>query len=120
MLLLALGGTALAAPALAKQPAYIGRWYLSFPAVCKGAPNETDGLLTYTAHEFIGLENRCRIVRAIPRGAATALSLSCIGEGVPYKTREIVKVVKGILHRTVKNEGKWETYTYHRCPVRRR
>ena len=56
---------------LARRPRarapYVGSWYLAFPEVCATAPEEGDGLLTCTAREFIGLENRCRIVRATPR-----------------------------------------------------
>ena len=46
---------------------YIGTWYLAFFAVCATSPEEGDGLLTYTVNEFIGSENRCRIVRAAGR-----------------------------------------------------
>jgi hypothetical protein len=76
-------------------------------------------MLTYTAREFIGLENRCRILSVTPRGDATMLVMKCLGEGHPYRTREIVKVVDGRLHRTMRDEGKWITYTYERCPERR-
>jgi hypothetical protein len=110
---------ALARGAAAESPApapYVGQWYLSFPEVCAGAPEETDGLLTYTAREFIGLENRCRVERARPRDGGTELVMRCLGEGHPYRTREIVKVVNGRLHRTMRDEGKWQTYTYERCP----
>jgi hypothetical protein len=106
------------APAHGAQPApYVGRWYVSTPVVCTGAPDETDGLLTYTAREFIGLENRCRIVRAHTRAGATELAMRCLGEGHPYRTREIVTVVDGHLHRRVRVDGNWETYTYERCPT---
>jgi hypothetical protein len=122
---LAVGGAmalALLLPASASaagpQAPYLGSWYLSFPEVCASAPEEGGGLLTYTAREFIGLENRCRIVRTTRRGDATELAMACMGEGHPYKTREIVKVVDGRLHRTMKDEGKWATYTYERCPAR--
>ena len=110
---------AIAPNAAAEGPApatYIGKWYLSSPEVCAGAPEETDGMLTYTAREFIGLENRCRIERATPRAGGTELAMRCLGEGHPYRTREIVKVVDGRLHRTLRDEGKWQTYTYERCP----
>jgi hypothetical protein len=98
---------------------YLGKWYLSFPEVCAGEPESTDGMLTYTAREFIGLENRCRFLSVTPRGRATVLVMKCLGEGHPYRTREIVKVVGGRLHRTMRDEGKWVTYTYERCRERR-
>ncbi len=106
--------------AASARPDYIGKWYLDDPVVCTGAPEETDGLLTYTAHEFIGLENRCRIVRATKRADGTELRMRCLGEGHPYRTREVVKVIADRLHRSLNDGGEWVTYTYGHCPAKKR
>jgi hypothetical protein len=55
-----INGTSRAAPA-----SYLGSWFLTFPEVCAGAPEENDGMLTYTAREFIGLEDDVRILAGL-------------------------------------------------------
>jgi hypothetical protein len=96
--------------------AWIGRWYIDDKSVCRGQRGETDGLLVYTATEFFGIENRCRIRSIVPKGAKFELALSCRGEGMTSNERETVEVVQGRLRRTVIVGRKAETFTYSRCP----
>lgn len=95
---------------------WIGRWYVADPGVCGGRRGETDGLLVYTAKEFFGIENRCRIRSVAPKGAKFELALSCRGEGMTSNERETVEVVQGRLRRTVIVGRKAEIFTYSRCP----
>lgn len=105
-----------ATPGANSPPAYIGRWYVQSPDVCKRPPGGAEGLITITAQEFIGRENRCKITRAIPRGTRTDLTVQCRGEGEVSTERETVEVVDGQLLRTVSVEGKPATFRYRRCP----
>jgi hypothetical protein len=103
-------------PQVVRTNFWIGRWYSDHVRVCRGRPGETEGLLTFTAKEFIGLENSCRITRVVPKGSAAELTLRCSGEGMTSTDREVVEVVDGKLRRTVVVDGKPETFSYSRCP----
>jgi hypothetical protein len=95
---------------------YIGKWYSDDKSECKGKPGEPGSPLVYTAKRIFGQEFACDVVRAIPRGPATELSLSCSGEGESYKESETVEVVEGRLRRATIVNGKRRTFTYSRCP----
>jgi hypothetical protein len=119
LLLALLLGSLIALPADAGTPhPYVGKWYSDDAKVCGGTPNETEGLLTYTAREFLGIDNRCRITRVARRGDLFELALRCSGEGEAYNTTERVRVVDGTLHRSVRDGRKWWKYTYRRCATR--
>jgi hypothetical protein len=119
LMLALLFGSLIALPADARTlPPYVGKWYSDDAMVCGGTPNETEGLLTYTAREFLGIDNRCRINRVARRRDLFELSLRCTGEGETYNTTEKVKVVDGALRRCVRDGGKWWRYTYRRCAAK--
>jgi hypothetical protein len=102
--------------AQAQTPDYVGRWYVGDASVCKKKTGEAEGLLVYTAREFIGYESKCRITKTAPQGRATALTLRCRAEGETYDESETVEVVQGRLRRIVLVEGKRTTFSYVRCP----
>ena len=103
--------------AQAQQDAWIGRWYIPKNAgVCKAKAGGAEGLLVYTAKEMFGIENRCRILSTVRKGARTELKLRCRGEGETYDDSETVEVVGGKLQRTVTVDGKTVTFSYDRCP----
>jgi hypothetical protein len=101
---------------VASQTSYIGKWYSGDNTECKGTPGAPDSPLVYTVKRVFGQEFACDVVRAIPRGPATELSLSCAGEGETSKESETVEVVGGRLRRTTTVNGKRKTFTYSRCP----
>jgi len=101
----------------AQQNGWIGRWHIpENAAACNGKAGESDGLLVYTATEMFGIENRCRILSMARKGAKTELKMRCRGEGSPSNDTELLEVVGGKLQRTVRINGKTETFTYSRCP----
>jgi hypothetical protein len=108
--------SAASAKSAAAGSPWIGRWYIDDKAVCRGRRSETEGLLVYTATEFFGIENRCRIRSIVPKGTKFELALSCRGEGMTSNERETLEVVQGRLHRTVIDGKKTHTFTYSRCP----
>lgn len=97
---------------------YIGKWYADVEynsSACK-KPDGPEGPTTYTKTDVIGGESACKIVKSRRIGNATELSLSCWGEGEKYREIEIVEVVNGQLHSTVRRNGQKITVTYSRCP----
>ena len=100
------------------SPSWVGHWYVGDAKVCRSRPGEAEGLMVYTAREIIGYEGRCRIEKAVPKGAVTALTLRCRAEGATSMDHETVAVVDGKLHRTTRVEGKKVTFKYPRCPPR--
>ena len=100
----------------ADAQAFVGRWYFGDVKTCKGEKGGTQGLLVYTAKEFIGYESNCRIVGSTPKGAGTELTLRCRAEGATSTDREVIEVRDRQLKRTTNDAGKKQTFTYSRCP----
>jgi hypothetical protein len=99
------------------QPFYVGRWHIDNPRLCRGNPGQTEGLLTFTDHEFIGLENRCEIKKTTPNGNRVELRLMCNGEGMVSHDREILQLLRsGRLSRTTFDGARPQTFEYARCP----
>lgn len=95
---------------------FVGRWYVQEPKVCKGRPDGTQGLITYTDKKAFGYESRCDIVRATPQGNRIELQLKCRAEGETSMERETVELAQGKLKVTKTAAGKVFSFTYSRCP----
>jgi hypothetical protein len=96
------------------KPFFVGRWHIDNRRLCRG---ETEGLLTYTEREFIGLENRCQIVKATPQANRIELQLKCNGEGMTSSEREVVQLLRnGRLSRTTFDGKNPQTFEYAKCP----
>lgn len=99
------------------KPFFVGRWHIDNRRLCRGQPGETEGLLTYTEREFIGLENRCQIVKATPQANRIELQLKCNGEGMTSSEREVVQLLRnGRLSRTTFDGKNAQTFEYAKCP----
>jgi len=110
----------LANPSLAQTNAakfFVGKWYVADAKVCKGQPDGSQGLITYTDKKAFGYESRCDIVRATPQGDRVELQLKCRAEGETSMERETVEPAPGgKLKVTKKDGGKVFSFTYSRCP----
>ncbi|MEH2546670.1 hypothetical protein V1283_003315 [Bradyrhizobium sp. AZCC 2262] len=93
-----------------------GKWFTGNVKACKGAPGETEGLLSYSGTKFVGMENHCSIKKITRRGAGFDLLLRCAAEGEEYDYKEYIEMSDGKLSRTTLLDGKRQTYLYSRCP----
>jgi hypothetical protein len=98
------------------QPFFVGKWYVESPAVCKGAPGETEGLITYTQKKMFGYENQCDIARVTPNGKRAELRMNCSGEGEKYWQTDIVEMQGDKLKVIRTADGRTFSFTYPRCP----
>lgn len=115
LLTMLLTGATFAQTAGAPQ-AYLGRWYIEDPAVCKGPGGDTEGLLVYGRKTVAGYEYACDVVRTHVKGKRTDVTMRCRGEGRTSIQKEAVEVVDGRLKRTITVKGKLRTVDYRRCP----
>jgi hypothetical protein len=95
---------------------FVGKWYVQSPKDCKGPPDGTQGLISYTDKKAFGYESRCDIARATPQGNRFELQLKCRAEGETSMERETVELVQGKLKVTKTDGGKVFSFTYSRCP----
>jgi hypothetical protein len=94
-----------------------GRWYLDDQKVCKGRPNETEGLLTFSGMSFLGYESNCRIVSAKPIGRFLALRMTCASEGMQERASENIEFLDDrTIRRSLKDGPKTYTSVHRRCP----
>jgi hypothetical protein len=109
--------TAEAPVGIEAKPFFVGKWHIDNRRLCRGRPGETEGLLTYTEREFIGLENRCQILKTTPQANRIELALKCSGEGASTIEREVVQLLRnGRLSRTIFDGKRPQTFEYARCP----
>ena len=96
---------------------FVGKWYVADAKVCKGQPDGSQGLITYTDKKAFGYESRCDIVRATPQGDLFELQLKCRAEGETSIERETVERAAGGKLKVAKTDGgKVASFTYNRCP----
>jgi hypothetical protein len=94
-----------------------GKWYLDDQKVCKGRPNETEGLLTFRGMNFQGYENDCKIQSAKPNGRFLALRMMCAGEGMVERVSENIELVDDrTIRRSFKDGSKTYSSLHRRCP----
>ncbi len=94
-----------------------GKWYSDDAAVCKGAPGETEGLLTFKSGRFIGLESNCTIRQAKAEGRSLTIRMLCYSEGMQSQESETIEFLAGDrIKRSMSDGRKRYSFTHTRCP----